>query len=161
MERTAQCHCGSLRVIAVSRNECMSVIVEFASAAPEPSFIPAALIRKAKFGSRATTRFMSVTRTASRSAFVSARTAAAPLRGTGCPDGQAAASLGRRPEPQNLRDHRGQLRRSELPAANLLGVGRGGASLARRGDGDRALPRDRPMETGLSSADRPGIRMLA
>jgi hypothetical protein len=145
MERTAQCHCGSLRVIAVSRNECMSVIVEFASAAPEPSFIPAALIRKAKFGSRATTRFMSVTRTASRSAFVSARTAAAPLRGTGCRMGRQQRLLGRRPEPEHLWDRGGQLRRSELPAANFLGVGRGEASLARSRDGDRALP------TGSSS----------
>jgi hypothetical protein len=85
MERTAQCHCGPP----------MHFLSGVDSAAPEPSFIPAALIRKAKFGSRATTRFMSVTRTASRSAFVSARTAAAPLRGTGCPKGQAATSFGR------------------------------------------------------------------
>jgi hypothetical protein len=42
----------------------MCVIVGLFSAAPGPSSIPAGLIRTVKFGSRATTRFMSVTRTA-------------------------------------------------------------------------------------------------
>jgi len=97
MERMAQCHCGSLRVIPLrepEREYCMSL--QLVSAAPGLSSIPAALIRKAKFGSRATTRFRSVTRTAaSRSAFISARIAAAPLRGTGCPNEQAATFFGR------------------------------------------------------------------
>src|SRR5271169_4239351 len=54
----------------------MCVIIELVSAAPEPFFIPAALMRKAEFGSRATTRFTSVTPTAaSRSASTAAPTA--------------------------------------------------------------------------------------
>src|SRR6266478_9867582 len=53
--------------------------------------------------------------------------------------GRQQRLLGGRPEPQHLRDRGGQLRRSELPAANLLGVGRGDASVARSGDGDRAF----------------------
>jgi hypothetical protein len=73
----------------------MYVIVELVSAAPGPSSIPAVLTRKAKFGPRVTTRSMNVTRiAASRSVFISARTAAAPLRGTGCPSGRQQRLLG-------------------------------------------------------------------
>jgi hypothetical protein len=85
MERTAQCHRGSLRVIASGEPErvyvchcracqrCTGAVVHSGCA-----------IRKAMFGSRATTRFTSLTRTAaSRSAFISAR-----MR-------QAATSFGR------------------------------------------------------------------
>ena len=52
MERMAQCHCGSLRVIPLrepEREYCMSL--QLVSAAPGLSSIPAALIRKAKFES--------------------------------------------------------------------------------------------------------------
>jgi hypothetical protein len=103
---------------------------------------------------------------------------------------QAATSLGRRPEPKHLRDHGGQLRRSELPALNILGEDKGDASLALGSDGDRALPtgsssdpltrlstisnpvsrrpRDSPpvfvigqWEPDLSSANRPRIGIVA
>jgi len=64
MERTAQCYCGSLRVIASGEPERVYVaIVGLVSATPGSFSIQAVLIRKAKFGSRAT-RFTSVTRTA-------------------------------------------------------------------------------------------------
>jgi hypothetical protein len=114
--------------------------------APGPSRIPAALIRKAKFGSRAITRCTSVARTAaSRSAFISAQIAAAPLRGTGCPNGQAATSSGRATgtlTPRRSRSVASPIRTSRRQPTRR---GRGEASLAGSGDGDRAF------STGSSS----------
>jgi hypothetical protein len=54
--------------------------------------------------------------------------------------GRQQRLLGRRPKPNTYRITVGSFADPNFPAANLLGVGRVDASLARSGDGDRVLP---------------------